>query len=230
MPWFPARVASIGFSRIATVAACVGLGIPVTSHAALAWDILKISKSAWSGDPEAVAVFRFHNAGTAPVVITSVSTSCGCTTTELAKGTFAPGEAGEIKATMQIGSRTGHQEKTITVIAGGPPDLPAILTLAVDIQELVTCEPRLVLWHLGEVPSEKPVDLVAGPSQAITRVTAVPDNPTVAARVETVEAGRKYRLWIKPSSTALSVVVSIPCMVVVTGRPSPPITVFASVN
>ena len=53
--------------------------------------------------------------------IQNVKTSCGCTTTALAKTEYAPGESGEIEAKFIFAGRTGKQEKAITVTTSAAP-------------------------------------------------------------------------------------------------------------
>ena len=55
------------------------------------------------GDKEVVAEFNFKNVGTTPVTIRDLTTSCECTAAELAKRTYAPGEAGTVKAVFTPG-------------------------------------------------------------------------------------------------------------------------------
>src|SRR4051812_22295858 len=43
--------------------------------------------------------FAFVNKGSAPLVISSVQASCGCTITEYSKEAIAPGQSGFVKAT-----------------------------------------------------------------------------------------------------------------------------------
>lgn len=66
--------------------------------------------------------FRFQNIGSAPLIITKVKGSCGCTVAEYSKEPITPGEWGSVKATFNAAA-TGHFTKTVTVTAnteGGP--------------------------------------------------------------------------------------------------------------
>lgn len=60
--------------------------------------------------------FVFTNTGTAPIVITSVKTSCGCTVPTYSKTPVLPGKKGEIKVKYAT-NRIGPFTKTITVIS-----------------------------------------------------------------------------------------------------------------
>jgi hypothetical protein len=67
-----------------------------------------------SGD-EVSASFEFENAGDSVLVIKNVSTTCGCTTTQLEKLEYQPGEKGVIPAKFNSKGYSGKVTKTITV-------------------------------------------------------------------------------------------------------------------
>jgi hypothetical protein len=60
--------------------------------------------------------FRFTNNGDAPLIITSVQASCGCTVTEYSKDPVPPGAEGFVKATYNA-ANPGVFNKTVTVNA-----------------------------------------------------------------------------------------------------------------
>ncbi|HKZ38897.1 MAG TPA: DUF1573 domain-containing protein [Chryseolinea sp.] len=60
--------------------------------------------------------FKFTNTGNAPLVISSVQASCGCTVTEYSKDPIAPGGEGFVKATYNA-SKVGVFSKSVTVNA-----------------------------------------------------------------------------------------------------------------
>ncbi|MDR2937772.1 MAG: DUF1573 domain-containing protein [Prevotellaceae bacterium] len=59
--------------------------------------------------------FEFTNAGKAPVIITDVKSSCGCTTPEWTKQPVLPGKTGSVKAIFDPKDRPGIFDKEITV-------------------------------------------------------------------------------------------------------------------
>jgi hypothetical protein len=65
--------------------------------------------------------FRFRNTGTKPLVIASVSASCGCTVPEKPEEPVAPGEEGLIKAKFDSNGRPGENRKSIYVDANTTP-------------------------------------------------------------------------------------------------------------
>jgi hypothetical protein len=63
---------------------------------------------------DGVRIFEFTNTGTVPLVITDVTSSCGCTIPEKPEGPIAPGKTGVIKVKYDT-SRVGPIRKTVTV-------------------------------------------------------------------------------------------------------------------
>jgi hypothetical protein len=60
--------------------------------------------------------FTFTNEGTAPLVISSVQASCGCTVAEYSRDPIAPGAEGFVKATYNA-AKAGVFTKTVIVNA-----------------------------------------------------------------------------------------------------------------
>ncbi len=62
----------------------------------------------------ATGVFTFTNSGTAPLILSNVQGSCGCTVPEWTKDPIMPGKKGTIKATYNA-ANMGAFNKSITV-------------------------------------------------------------------------------------------------------------------
>ncbi len=60
-------------------------------------------------------VFVFTNTGEAPLIISKVKSSCGCTVPEWPKEPIKPGEKGRIVVKFNTNHKTGNQVKTITI-------------------------------------------------------------------------------------------------------------------
>lgn len=65
---------------------------------------------------DGVRIFEFTNTGNAPLVISKVSSSCGCTIPKKPEAPIAPGETGEIQVKYDT-NRVGPIRKAITVIS-----------------------------------------------------------------------------------------------------------------
>ncbi|MEC8248864.1 MAG: DUF1573 domain-containing protein [Bacteroidota bacterium] len=63
---------------------------------------------------DGVRVFKFKNTGNAPLVVTSVKSSCGCTVPKKPETPVLPGETGEIEVKYDT-KRVNPIRKTITV-------------------------------------------------------------------------------------------------------------------
>jgi len=66
--------------------------------------------------------FKFKNVGESDLLISKVSTSCGCTATDYPKDPVEPGETGKIVVTFDSHNKKGFQNKTATVLANTEPN------------------------------------------------------------------------------------------------------------
>lgn len=65
--------------------------------------------------------FKFKNTGKAPLVVSGVQASCGCTTPDWTKEPVAPGKTGFIRAQYNPQGRPGIFNKTLTVTSNTTP-------------------------------------------------------------------------------------------------------------
>lgn len=70
-----------------------------------------------------VRVFEFTNTGNAPLIISKVSSTCGCTVPKKPEGPILPGEKGEIEVKYDT-QRVNPIRKTITVLSNA--DTPTV--------------------------------------------------------------------------------------------------------
>ena len=63
--------------------------------------------------------FIVKNTGDAPLVITRVVASCGCTTPNFSKEPIAPGQSSKIEVTYNPAGRPGQFVKTVAVYSNG---------------------------------------------------------------------------------------------------------------
>tara|TARA_R110002051_G_scaffold95511_1_gene165511 strand:+ start:5986 stop:6378 length:393 start_codon:yes stop_codon:yes gene_type:complete len=73
---------------------------------------------------DGVRVFEFTNTGDAPLIISKVSSSCGCTIPKSPKDPILPGKKGEIQVKYDT-NRVGIIRKAVTVISNA--DTPTIV-------------------------------------------------------------------------------------------------------
>jgi archaellum component FlaG (FlaF/FlaG flagellin family) len=87
--------------------------------------------------------FTFKNTGKAPLVLSNVQASCGCTTPSYTKEPIAPGKTGTITATYNAAS-VGQFNKSITVTsnAGEPVVLMLQGTVVAKEQQGGSAQPK----------------------------------------------------------------------------------------
>tara|TARA_R110000868_G_scaffold404922_2_gene683731 strand:- start:2514 stop:2939 length:426 start_codon:yes stop_codon:yes gene_type:complete len=97
------------------------LGISQTEDAnknvgVLSFDTVEIDYGIIPQNADGARTFTFKNTGTAPIVISQVKTSCGCTVPSYSKTPVLPGETSEIQVKYAT-NRIGVFNKTITVMS-----------------------------------------------------------------------------------------------------------------
>ena len=80
---------------------------------------------------DGIRVFEFTNTGDAPLIVSKVTSSCGCTVPKKPDGPILPGKTGEIQVKYDT-NRVSPIRKTITVISNA--ETP---TVALKIKGLV---------------------------------------------------------------------------------------------
>jgi hypothetical protein len=66
-------------------------------------------------------IFNFTNNGQAPLVISNITASCGCTSPDWTKAPVMPGEQGFVKVVFNSTAKTGSQAPTVTIQANTDP-------------------------------------------------------------------------------------------------------------
>ncbi|HLT88957.1 MAG TPA: DUF1573 domain-containing protein [Sphingobacterium sp.] len=62
-------------------------------------------------------VYTYTNTGTAPVILSQVSASCGCTTPSYTQTPVLPGKSGEVKVSFDSNGQVGKQQKIVTIVS-----------------------------------------------------------------------------------------------------------------
>ena len=81
--------------------------------------------------------FKFKNVGNAPLIITSIEKTCGCTTPEFTKTPVKPGESGKITITYDSKGHKGFQNKRLIVKANTNPS-ETILRIKAQVENINT--------------------------------------------------------------------------------------------
>jgi len=70
--------------------------------------------------------FKFKNTGKSPLIISNVSTSCGCTVTAFPNQPIKPGDESTIDVKFDTAGKHGIQQKMITVFANTEPPVTTL--------------------------------------------------------------------------------------------------------
>lgn len=65
--------------------------------------------------------FHFRNTGTADLVISSCSATCGCTVADFPRHRIVPGEEGYVTVTFKSAGKAGQQYQEVTVVSNAQP-------------------------------------------------------------------------------------------------------------
>ncbi len=111
--------------KLFVVIAMVLVGFGVQAQAKIEFKSETIDYGNIAKGSDGIRVFEFTNTGDAPLVISNVKSSCGCTVPEKPKDPIAPGANGEIKVKYDT-KRVGPIRKTVTVYSNATEPIKAL--------------------------------------------------------------------------------------------------------
>jgi len=125
--------------------------------------------------------FRLKNAGTAPLTISGVRSSCGCTAAQPSKNQLLPGEESDIAVSFDTRTDHGPATRTITVFTNDPVHQQLQLTMRGDVKVQVEATPSLVIFERVKRGTEQ--------SQQVTLTDQMPDR---TFKVGAITKGNPY--------------------------------------
>ena len=155
--------------------------------------------------------FEFRNDCEAAVTVTSVESSCGCTTAELPQTVYGPGEAGRIDVTFELGDRKGRQIKKVVVRTDDPATPVTTLTLDVTIRRPVELTPRLLHWRADDPREPKTLEVALNHAEPVELAglklgeDGTGEANGLEGEVEELEPGRRYRVTVAPPADGKAV-------------------------
>lgn len=180
----------------------LSLCISTVAQAELTWEKTEVEVNPAPGAETAVATFKYENKGDQKIHINNVRTSCGCTTAALKSNDVAPGEKGEIVATLKTGDRVGQQTKTVTVETDDAKTPQTILTLKANIVQLLELQPTFLSWQANEKPEPKTIVAKAGKGVTIKNLEVTSSTPDFTTKVEAGAADGEFKIIVSPKDTA----------------------------
>lgn len=174
------------------IPALVMLALPTVAE--LEWKQKEIVLQVHPTQTAAEAVFEFENGGDEPVAVRDVRISCGCLSTKLLKGHYAPGEQGQLVVQFNLNNRSGKQRKHVVVETDDGRHVD--LTIAADIPIAYDIETKLLQWKKGDNATEKTVHLRNAGTTPVKLFTASSSHPGMPARLVMIREGFEYELVV----------------------------------
>jgi hypothetical protein len=162
----------------------------LSGAAALKFDQTVIEDVVMPGDKSYPFEFSFKNTGDSIVEISEVKTSCGCTTVKLEKMVYAPGESGAITGNFSVGDRQGLQQKSISVLTKGLGQPDIRLSLKLEIPQLATMRPGLLLWRVGGELVAKTLKISPNVDMGVEIVSVESDSESFILELKKKSVGR----------------------------------------
>ena len=158
-----------------------------------------VSLTPKTGSDREIVTFPFHNAGTQALTITKLDATCGCTTVDLEKRTYQPGEKGELTVIFDLNGLSGLQEKSIQVYYDQGAMI--LLHLKANLAEAPTIAPAFLTWKVGAEATEQ-IAIITMPDGVIERAIEVTSSsPAISGKLYARDDDT-YALAVIPTSTA----------------------------
>ncbi|MBI2516448.1 MAG: DUF1573 domain-containing protein [Opitutae bacterium] len=168
---------------------------------ALDWQSTTIEARAAPFQTTVEIAFTFKNTGARPVALRDIQSNCDCLTATSDKPVYQPGETGRIDATFTVGDRFGLYERSISIVTDDAPT-PIRLHVRIEVPEPAAITPRTRDWPIGAALTEELIVITVAEDLWIDFTEATSSNGSFSTRLEPVEHGRRYRLFLRPASTA----------------------------
>ena len=139
-----------------------------------------------SGEGKAVHRFKVTNKGSAPLNISRLNPSCGCTSTVIGQWTLNPGESTEVEATFNPTGMHGLVHKSIQVVSNDPANATVNLTLEADVQREIMPSTESIFFQdvIRTIPGKVSVKFTSGSGAPVVLTEAkAPGAPYLSATI-----------------------------------------------
>ena len=176
--------------------------LPLLAHAGIEFESTSVKVTVGPEDEAADFIYKFKVTGDKPVRITGIEVSCGCMEASSAKSEYAPGETGEVKVIMKVGSVEGEMLKPTTVTTNDPKNQSIQLDATVNVPKIYEFTPMTTSWNMGDEPVTKILTLKVLSKDPINVLKYASTRENMAAEMTVVKPGREYQIKLTPKSTA----------------------------
>lgn len=145
------------------------------------------------------ADFTFTNVGTAPLEITEVRPTCGCTTAGTWERRIEPGKTGTIPLQVNTANFAGPVVKYVTVVCNDPTQANVMLQIKGTIWKPVEVIPTFVVFNLvsdAQTNDSRRVKIINNTEGPLTISDLHSSNPSFRAELQTNQPGKDYEVRI----------------------------------
>ena len=176
--------------------------VTFSAAAQLQWDTQESEHFMEPGQEQVQTTFSFRNVSDKPVTIERISSTCGCTVTELDKRRYAPGGSGEIEAVFEAGQLTGRQPSSMIVRTDDGASPAHILRMIVHVPEILRLSTNTLSWSLASEGQAKSIEVRSGLDEPVHVKAVESSTDMIEAELEEVQPGTLYRITAKPTDTS----------------------------
>lgn len=177
------------------------------TEGSLTFENKTLETTATLGAKEIQINFLFENKTNKAIEIERIEAPCSCLNTRLReeKKIYKAGEKGELSATLTIANLSGIVEKEVRVWQKGDPlDKPShLLTIKMTIPELITIEPKSLIWKIGEDATAKSCKIIIHQEEPIKITEVTASNPAFQVELVALKEGQEYQLIVTPKETSV---------------------------
>lgn len=169
----------------------------------LQWDKTEATLSAEAGETRSEAVFTLKNNSDKPVTILRMEMDCSCLqeSTGIIGRPIEPNASSRMVISFTPGLLTKAGDHKIAIHTDLQTEL-SVITVHTRSVSLITLEPEVPSWKQGEAPVEKSILIKSVKDLEIKGLQSTSSD--FESRLETVEAGRQWKLFIRPKDTSLT--------------------------
>lgn len=174
----------------------------------------------------------FTNEGTADLTIREISHTCSCTSTPEWTRLTPPKGKGRIMLTFHAMALSGNFQKRITVNTNDPAQPMTTLTLQGVVKQLLETTPSVAVMRATGLPSQKlsaVVRIINHTDQPIALQDPVSNHKQFHPRLETITAGKEFRLTVTAQPPFPAGILSANIIVATTSNEMPVLNIPAAV-
>lgn len=186
---------------IVSLITLLAVGISAAAPA-LVFEKDRVTVKAAPDQDQVTAEFKFTNTGNGEARVLSVLSGCQCLEAIAPPDGIPAGTKDSIRGIFKVGAFQGVVEKQMVARVrddGGERDV--VLTVAVEVPEVIKIEPNTLTWTVGQEPVEQSFTLRVIWPEAIHLRTVECSREEFTLSIETVEEGKVYKINAKPKDT-----------------------------